>query len=80
MQSVKRALAIAVNWSPVTGTAGPSACSSAALTSTTETLLMANVDLWVSFGIVFNHFVELQLFLCNQVTGLALIFSFWTTS
>ena len=60
MQSFKRALVIAVSWSPVTGTGGPSACSSAAVPSTTETLLAADAVPWVAFGVFFDHLVELQ--------------------
>ena len=35
----------------MTGTAGPSACSSAAATGTTETLLMGDAVLGVAFGV-----------------------------
>ena len=46
--------------SPVTGTGEPSACSSAAVPSTTETLLAADAVPWVAFGGFFDHLVELQ--------------------
>ena len=79
MQHLKRALVIALDWSPVTATAEPPTCSSAAVTSTTEPFWVADIVLWVALGGVY-HFVERQLFLCNQVTGLALTFYFWSPS
>lgn len=53
MQSSKRALVTAVSESPVTGPAGPSACSCAAVVTTAETVVEGDAVLWVWLGVLF---------------------------
>jgi len=52
----EKALAIAMGWSPVTVTVRSSACSFAAVESTTGTILTVDVVLCVSFVVFFYSF------------------------
>ena len=79
MESFKRVFVTAVNWGLVTVTVRSSAYSSAAGKTTTETLLMADAALCLSFEYSCHgaRIISLQL---SEGDLLALVFSFWSPS